>query len=177
MKCKFKRILKISSIVILLISLFAILTSCLIQSEEEKIEQSFNEKLEEKLIIGEEKIYLEDLTDFKWDRACFFEVSNEYYSDYPMLSQILGKDFQVSNIKEACDSFKSNALIFYSKDSAHLINLSQCIDRNLCRTEKHRSSLYCCSKNSYIEKKELIFDDGRKSHIYSLNEDNKENEK
>lgn len=118
--------------------------------EDKKIERAFHNRLEEKVSAGEDKVYLRDLVDFEWDRACYISASNDGdLSEKITLITLKTGEFYIplTCVIDGCDT-----LLFLSK-SHHLVNLSPKSFSVLCPEQKHVnvSSLRCCSPKSFIK--------------------------
>jgi hypothetical protein len=158
----------IISVILLIILLFA--ADYFLPWEDKKTERVFNKRLEGKIAAGEEKIYLKDLTDFEWDKVCYFEAQDETGPmQYPTPSEVLGHEYEGDVPFPSCGEFKHNDLFFIDHFDARFIKPKKCLMGNLCRTQTFRRNLHCCSREAFFQKE---FDRFSNDKIgYSLNEE------
>lgn len=135
------------------IALLAVMTGAFyiffVPSEEKKIEIIFNQRLEEKIAAGEEKIYLKDLVDFEWDSA--FLITARYHKKD--LEKVFNKTI-LPDIKENnCDPEQRADVAFINANEAIINRLSFCrIETNCSSTEL--LWVYRCSRNSFFQVRE-----------------------
>ena len=114
--------------------------------EDRARERVFNQRLEEKIAAGEEKIYLRDLTDFEWEKL--YVMSTEY--THRALEETIGFKYRGNVSSVWCDPGNKADLIFVYQHEATVITLPQCQIMHNC---KHLSGKegYKCSADSLLE--------------------------
>ena len=175
----FRALLKVLGYAIIVgIALIALLfaADCFLPWGDKKTERAFNKRLEEKIAAGEEKIYLKDLTDFEWDKVCYFETQDETGPiQYPTPSEVLGHEYKGDIPFPSCGEFKHNDLFFIDHFGARFIKPKECLMGNLCRTQTFHRNLHCCSREAFFQKEFNKFSKDKTG--YSLNADRSEEKK
>jgi hypothetical protein len=114
-------------------------------------ERVFNELITQKIEAGERQIFLKDLTDFNWDRVCYF---TSQYGDggasYPTPDEVIGRKFEGYAPDASCDSFGHSDLLFYSDKTAKFVRFDFCNTKNLCRTQSFGDNLHCCTSAAFL---------------------------
>ena len=126
--------------------------------EDKKIERAFNERLEEKMAAGEEKIYLKDLTDFEWNKVCYIA---EYALEAPDGTKGYGFDFDSYlgrkyggpyPLRDVCDTDASNALLFVGENGfTRLVAMDRCPEGKL-----ENVSHECFGKDAALQVNEVV---------------------
>jgi len=115
-------------------------------SEDVKLERNFNKRLEEKIVAGETKIPLHDLTDFEWDEVCYIKIYSVGGYGFD-IDKYLGYEYQGRKPKRnVCDTDVSNSLLFLMSDNkTKLLTMKRCFPR-IGKNREYLKESHTCFK-------------------------------
>lgn len=140
--------------------------------EDKKRERAFAEAFFKKVNQGIEKIYLKDLTEFEWDKVCYFPSMNIDGINIATPSEVIGREYKGYIPEESCDTMQHSDFLFFSDKDAKFIRFG-CNVQVLCSSEEFVKGVECCSNSAFFTYKKNKLKD-KEYYILNLNS-NKEN--
>ena len=135
-----------------------------------KEEITFNNRLEEKIAAGEQKIPLQDLTDFEWDKVYYFPVE---YSREDLENEV-GFSYDGEIPSTDCDPQQKSDLVFVKGRKITIVPNSYCDIKSNCeKTTTDMTYVTKCAKNTFITLKKIKSVGGKFYNLLILNEGEK----